>query len=393
MLDGAKATGKTTLARRFAKSEVLLDEQEDLDTVLAVDPGSYLIGQCPRLIDEWQLAPMLWNKIRRNVDKEGSGRFILTGSAVPADDVTRHSGAGRIGRIRIRPMTLVEKGLSNGRVSLSRLFEGDGISKSGNEEFALNEIIECLCVGGWPGTLRLNIKQAQSYIKDYFEEIVRVDLPRMDGVNREPSRIKQTVRSVARNIATEASLKTITSDVSGSLGLSIKDETIRSYLDALERLMIIDNIPAWNPSLRSKSRIRQAPKHHFVDPSLAVTALGASPVQLKSDLNLLGLLFESLVAKDLRVFTEIEGSQIFHYRDNSGAEVDYVLESSNGAWAGIEVKLGRGMVEAGVKALHRLEKKVSANTPPAFLAVVVPGGVSYQREDGVFVLGLNSIEP
>ena len=387
LLEGARACGKTETARRASASEVLLDVDLGARDALAVDPRLVLAGAAPRLIDEWQVAPILWNMVRRAVDERRQpGQFILTGSAVPPDDATRHTGAGRMGRLRLRPMSLSELGHSTGEVSLGALLDGrPAPSVAAGMEVA--ELAEFVCVGGWPGHLDKSPEAAMLANRDYLEDVCRVDLERVDGARRDPERVRRFLGSLARNVATCASLATMARDV-GALDAPMTAATAREYLAALETLMVVEDQPPWGPHLRSRSRLRRSPKRHLVDPSLAVAAIGASPDHLLADLGWFGFLFESMVVRDLRVYAQAAGGRVAHYRDNTGLEVDAIVDAGPGRWAAFEVKLGLGRVEEAAANLLRFKERVDPGSlgDPAALGVIVGGGYGYTRPDGVAVI-------
>jgi len=390
VIEGPKACGKTSTARNLAVSEVLLDVDENARQAVAVDPRLVLAGDTPRLIDEWQIEPAIWNHIRRAVDERGApGQFILTGSAVPADDITRHTGAGRLTRLRLRPMTLFELDRSAGTVSLAKLMNGDRPACP-DPGLNIQELIELIAVGGWPGHLRLTSKQALQANLDYLEEIKRVDISRVDGVRRDPDKVSRLLRSLARNTSTYASATGMAEDIG-----SITVQTVLEYLASLERLMIVEDQPAWAPHLRSRSRLRSAAKRHFVDPSLAVAALRTSPEGLLKDMNLLGFLFESLVIRDLRVYAQAMDAEVLQYRDNTGLEVDAVIHYADGRWGALEIKLGARMVEQGAASLLKFIDRVDTKKcgSPSLLAVITGTGYGYLREDGVTVIPIAALKP
>jgi predicted AAA+ superfamily ATPase len=394
VIEGPKACGKTSTARQVAASEVLLDVDQNARQAVAVDPALVLEGRVPRLIDEWQLEPAIWNHIRRAVDDRGKpGQFILTGSAVPADEVTRHTGAARLTRLRMRPMTLFETGHANGAVSLQRLLGGEP-PRCPDPGLTVSKITERVAVGGWPGFLDYSLHQSLRAVRDYLEEIRRVDIGRVDMTRRDPEKVGRLLRSLARNVSTHAAATTLAVDAGGADG-ALDDDTVREYLTALERLMIVEDQPAWAPHLRSKSILRRAPKRHFVDPSLAVAALRATPDRLLKDLNLLGLLFESLVVRDLRVYAQAADAEVFQYRDNTGLEIDAIVETADGRWAAFEVKLGAGHVEEGVSNLLKFAERVDAGRcgAPALLAVIIGTGYGYVRDDTVAVIPIGALGP
>lgn len=395
VIEGPKACGKTATARQRAASEVLLDVDTDVRQAAAIDAALVLEGATPRLLDEWQVVPELWNHIRRAIDdRREPGQFILTGSAVPADDITRHTGAGRIARLRLRPMSLYELGASSGAVSLEGLFRGEFEGARG--ELGFGRLVELTAVGGWPGHLFRRSSEALHANRDYLEEVRRTDIRRVDGVRRDPTRVGRLLRSLARNVATTASVSTIASDTGGADG-PLKDHTALEYLAALEQLMVIEDQPAWAPHLRSKSILRKSPKRHFVDPSLAVAAVGATPERLTSDLQFFGLLFESLVTRDLRVYSQPLDAEVYHYRDNTGLEVDAVVEHRDGRWAAFEIKLGgTERIEEGAASLLKFADRVDTERSgePAALAVIVgTGGYAYTRGDGVSIIPIGLLGP
>ncbi len=390
VIEGPKACGKTATARNLAASEVLLDVDENARQAVAVDPRLVLAGDTPRLIDEWQIEPAIWNHIRRTVDeRDAPGQFILTGSAAPADDITRHTGAGRLTRLRLRPMTLFELERSAGTVSLAELLNGDRPACP-DPGLDIPQLTELIAVGGWPGHLRLTAQQALRANRDYLEEIRRVDISRVDGVRRDPDKVGRLLRSLARNAGTYASATGMAEDIGG-----ITIQTVLEYLASLERLMIVEDQPAWAPHLRSRSRLRSAAKRHFVDPSLAVAALRATPEGLLKDMNLLGFLFESLVVRDLRVYAQAVDAEVLQYRDNTGLEVDAVIQCADGRWGAIEIKLGAGMVEQGVTSLLKFVDRVDTDKcgSPSLLAVITGTGYGYLRDDGVSVIPIAALKP
>ena len=387
VIEGPKACGKTATARQAAASEVLLDVDARARRAITVDPALVLEGAAPRLLDEWQTTPEIWNYVRRAVDDRARpGQFILTGSAVPADDVTRHTGAGRLTRLRLRPMSLFETDRSSGAVSLRALLAG-GAPRSAEADLSVKELAEQVCTGGWPGNLQRSVNQALQANRAYLDEIRRVDVSRVDGTQRDPAKVGDFLRSFARNVATYAAASTMAAD--------LNNHTADAYLTALERLMIIEDQPAWTPHLRSRSRLRGAAKRHFVDPSLAVAALRADPDRLLRELAWFGFLFESLVIRDLRVYAGSSDAEVLQYRDNTGLEVDAVVQAADGAWAALEIKLGAGMIDAAAAALRRFAGRVDAarSGAPAALAVIVPGGYGYVRDDGVGVIPLAALGP
>jgi predicted AAA+ superfamily ATPase len=393
VIGGPKACGKTRTAREHAASEVLLDVDQAARAAAAIDPKLLLEGDTPRLIDEWQLEPALWNTVRRAVDDRSlPGQFILTGSSNPADDMTRHTGAARIARIQMRPMSLVETGHSNGAISLEGLLQGE-VPRSADPGLTLTDVIDRVCVGGWPAFQRLSIEDALVGVRGYLDEISRTDVTRVDGKRRDPRRVQQLLRSLARNAATEAAITTIAADTAGPEDVLARD-TIYDYLDALTRLMIVEDQPAWSPHLRSRAQARTTSTRHFVDPSLAVAALAASPSELIRDLSYFGYLFESLVVRDLRIYAQAFDGSVMHYRDNTGLEVDAIVQTRGGSWGAFEVKLGgEAHIASASKSLLTFAQRVDTAKigPPATLAVVVATGYAYQRPEGVAVVPIGAL--
>ena len=394
VIEGPKACGKTATARQIAASEVLLDVDDNAREAVAVAPALVLDGAVPRLIDEWQTEPTIWNHIRRAVDsRQLPGQFILTGSAVPADDITRHTGAARITRLRMRPMSLFETGHSTGALSLGGLLDR-APSDSPDPGLTVAAIAERVAAGGWPGHRGRTVGQSLQALRDYLDEIRRVDIVRVDRTRRDPQKVGRLLSSLARNVATTVAVTTLAADTGGADG-ALKDDTVREYLTALERLMIIEDQPAWAPHLRSKSILRSAPKRHFVDPSLAVAALRATPDHLLRDLHLFGFLFESMVTRDLRVYAQANDAVVLHYRDNTDLEVDAIVQAANGRWAAFEVKLGHGQIEEAAANLLTFATRGDTRKcgAPSALAVGVGTGYGYIRNDGVVVIPIGALGP
>ena len=394
LIEGPRACGKTAMARQVAASEVLLDVDENARRAIAIEPALVLTGDTPRLVDEWQIEPAIWNHIRRAVDERSErGQFVLTGSAAPTDDVTRHTGAGRISRLRLRTMSLKETGHSTGEVSLADLlngrFEGCGAPSS-----TLLDLTVQLCRGGWPGDLDVSDQACLRSRVDYLEEIRRVDIVRADGVRRNADNVGRVIRSLARNVATPVSARTIAADAGGDTG-PLDAHTVRSYVDALHRLMICEEQLAWSPRLRSRSRLRQSPKRHFADPSLAVAALGVTPERLLEDLEYLGFLFESMVYRDLTIYSRACDARVYHYRDNTNLEIDTVVENRQGDWCAFEVKLGAGQADAAAESLLKFRERtdLSIAGEPKTLGVVVSSGYGYVRDDGIAVIPITALGP
>lgn len=391
VVEGPRASGKTATAMRAARSQILFDVDDNARRLAGIDPAAVLDGEAPRLIDEWQLEPSVWNHVRRAVDRRRlPGQFILTGSAVPADDATRHTGAGRFARLRMRPMSLFESGLSGGEVSLAGLLEGVE-QRAGRADMPIARVAELICSGGWPGNLGSTLPRTLRANRAYLDEIRRADVAAVSGKSRDPVKVGQLLRSLARNVATPVSMSTLATDIQDSAP-SLKSDTVAEYLDALERLMVVETQRAWSPHLRSRQSLRTTPVKHFVDPSLAVAALVATPERLLADLEFLGLLFESLVIRDLRAYAQAADAEVFHYREKDGLEVDAVVETADGRWAAFEIKLGERWVDAGARNLRRLAERVQGSAPSA-LAVIVPSGYGTWRRGEVGTIPIGTLGP
>ncbi|MGL4339051.1 MAG: ATP-binding protein [Rhodoglobus sp.] len=393
IIEGPRGCGKTATGLVHAASAVRLDTDANARELARIDPTLLLEGARPRLIDEWQLEPRLWNSVRREVDEaQLPGQFIFAGSSVPLDDVTRHSGAARFLRVQMRPMSLSESGHSSETVSLRELLRGEP-ARSRSAALTVPQLVDRLCIGGWPGLQNLPVDRVLRALRSYVADVARIDLPRIDGGERSPAGVTRVIRALARNIATEVTATRLALDAGGSSPM--KSSTVARYLESLERVMIVENQESWAPHLRSRDTVRKAPKRHFVDPSLAVAAMGASPAKLLTDLNTLGLLFESLVVRDLRIYSQALDGKVQHFRDESGVEVDAVITLDDGSWAAFEVKLAEPRVDEGAAALLRFAAKVDIAKvgAPQALAVITAGSYAYQRPDGVNVVPISSLAP
>ena len=387
LVEGARAVGKTATAIQASASHVFFDIDLNAQRMTSIDPAAILAGEVPRLLDEWQLAPDIWNHVRRSVDeRSASGQFILTGSAVPADDITRHTGAGRFTRLRMRPMSLFEAGHSTGSISLRGLLDGEP-QQGRTAPLPIVQLAERVAIGGWPAHIGRAAAPVLRVNRGYLDDIRRTDISRLDGKSRDPVRVGRLLQALARNVGTPVSLARLAADVGGD-GTALKADTAAEYLDALERLMVVEHQPAWRPHLRSRASLRTTPMRHFVDPSLAVAALGASPAALVADLEFFGFLFESMVIRDLRVYAQASDAEVFHYREKDGLEVDAIVTTADGRWAAFEIKLGDRWVADGMKNLRRLGKRMenSDHGPPAALAVILPSG--YGHVGGVADVGV-----
>jgi len=394
VIEGPKACGKTETARRHAGSEVLLDIDPEAQRAADIDPRLILPGAAPRLIDEWQRAPRIWDAVRREVDTRGvPGQFLLTGSATPKDDTTRHSGAGRMLMVTMRPMTLFEQGFSPGTVSLSDLLDGRD-PPGGRSTLDLAAYAERIVVGGWPALMGRPVRDAMASTAGYLSTIIEHDIDVVSGARRNPRLVRRFLQAYAQLSAHPSRLSTIISRARGiGEGEAPSRWTAEPYLDALDRLMVVDDIEAWNPELRSRTRLMTTPKRHLVDPSLAAALMECDPMRLLADLNTLGYLFESLAARDARVYAQAADASVYHYRERAGElEVDLIIERRDGAWIGVEVKLGSALIDQAAAALLRL-RDARVIRPPASLVVLTATEYAYRRDDGVIVVPLGLLGP
>ncbi len=400
LIEGPKWCGKTTTAKKIAKSVLAMDEPDltkEYQSIAELSPSLLLKGDAPRLIDEWQISPNLWNAVRYEVDQRNElGQFILTGSAAPlCIDESMHSGAGRISRLYMRPMSLYESGDSSGEVSLESMFKGEEINAICNT--SLEKIAFLTCRGGWPKAVGLKEKPALFQAIDYFETLVSNDISRVDSVKRDKEKAKRLLRSYARNVATQAPLETIRQDLLANHADTFDSGTLYSYIDALKKIFVIEDCPAWNPNLRSKTAIRTTDTRYFADPSIATAALGVAPQDLLYDLNTMGLIFENLCVRDLRIYADYLDGSIYHFRDKSGLECDAVLRRRNGSYGLIEIKLGGdSAIEEGVKNLQSLASKIDTdNMPePSFMLILCAKlPYAYKRKDGIYVAPITRLKP
>lgn len=399
-IEGPKYCGKTWTARSLCNSETcLLDAEGSFQSreLAKLSPRQALQGDHPRLIDEWQEVPALWDAVRNAVDRSAKrDTFILTGSAVPRMDKPHHSGVGRIEKVRMRPMTLFESGKSSGSVSLQALF-GGLLPEAEPLSVTLENLCDFVVRGGWPAIQDVTLKRASRLARSYVRQVSEDDLSRVDGVARDPQKVARLMHSLARNAEQASSTKTMirdmTADVAGGV---LSKEAVDDYLQALRRIFVIEEIPGWSPNIRSSVRINKRPKYHFVDPSLPAAILGATPSKLLEDLNSFGFLFECLCMRDLLVYAEASEAQVRYYRDNANLEADAIIESYDGRWAAIEIKLGHNQANQAAANLLRLKAKVMEGgaEAPVFLAVVEGlGQYAYVRSDGVFILPITCLAP
>jgi len=400
VIEGPKWCGKTTTAMQVAGSILRMDEPSKRETNIQmseIDPGRLLKGKAPRLIDEWQIAPKLWDAARYEVDTRGEeGQFILTGSAVPIEsrEIT-HSGTGRFTWLMMRPMSLFESGDSTGEVSLNQLFENPNVI-DGMNNLSIEKLAFLICRGGWPYAVGMKEKPALLQADDYYEAVIKSDINRADGVSKNPERVKRLMRSFARNQGTQISNTMLRDDIISNDTESLNEDTIASYINALKNIFVVEDMPAWNPNLRSKTSIRTSDTRYYVDPSIAVAALGIGPKDLTNDLNTMGLLFETLCVRDLRVYAESIGGNVLHYRDKSGLECDTVIHLKNGRYGLAEIKLGgQKFIEDAAENLKSLSNKIDTSKMPApsFLMIVIGiGEFAYKREDGIFIVSIGCLK-
>lgn len=399
VIRGPKWCGKTTSAKQFAKSILELQNTDNEDNYLKlanIRPSILLDGEKPRLIDEWQLAPKLWNAIRYQIDKTGDvSQFILTGSATPVEDSTMHSGVGRFSFVQMKPLTLYESGESTGSISLKAILDGfdaiDGLTSNLNYE----DLVYILCRGGWPSSLKMEKMDALEVANNYIDALINSDISRIDGVKRNPKLALAILKSYSRQIATIGSNQTLFEDIKSNFG-NISEKTVTEYLNTLKKLYIIDEINAWNPNIRSKTSIRTSPKKMLVDPSLATAALNCSYQDLMLDVNTLGLLFENLVTRDLSVYASILGGSLRYYRDRYGLECDNVIHFRDGRYALIEVKLSSDSVRVAEEHLLKLKELILENEPklgsPAFTMVITGTKTAYKTKEGILVVPIGCLK-
>lgn len=400
LIEGPKWCGKTTTAEQQAHSSLYMADPENQAHYLRLaklNIKPLLTGESPRLIDEWQLAPQLWDAIRFEVDhRKTEGQFILTGSAVPAStENIHHSGTGRFAWITMRPMSLWESGDSSGEISLKALFERQN-NMVGNNTLSLDDIAFLTCRGGWPNALEKNRRAALHLAFNYYDAVTKSDISRVDATNRNPDTAKRLMRSYARHQGTQTGVGSIAKDMSPNETETVSDKTVQNYIGALKKIFVIEDMPAWNPNLRSKTAIRSSDTRYFTDPSIAVAALGLGPQDLINDLETFGLLFETLCIRDLRVYSDALDGQVYHYRDKAGLECDAVVHLRNGAYGLIEIKLGGDdAIESAAKTLKTLSGKIDFTRMknPAFLMVLTAvGRFAYQREDEVWVVPVGCLK-
>lgn len=404
VIEGPKWCGKTTTAEEIAASKVMLsrtDVKEHFRSLLEIDVDVALSGDAPMLIDEWQTVPKLWDAVRYTVDhRREMGQFILTGSVVPGEEAEKekgHTGIGRFAWITMRPMSLFESGESNGTVSLGGLFSAPEKVLEKND-LKLWDLAFLICRGGWPAAVGLQEEAALEQAFDYYDAVTREDVTKVDGVKRASVRVQRLMRAYARHQGTQTSLATLKEDLKNNDTMTLDEDTIGSYLDALRKIFVVEDMPAWNPNLRSKTAIRTADTRYFVDPSIATAALGLGPADLMDDLNTMGLFFETLCIRDLRVFAGALGGNVFHYRDKSGLECDAVIHLRNGLYGLVEIKLGgESLINDGAETLNLLSGQIDTSRmkAPAFkMILTATGEYAYRRpSDDIYVVPIGCLKP
>lgn len=396
MIVGPKWCGKTSTAQQFAKSSIYMDNPDgDYNNVqvASLNPSVLLEGETPRLVDEWQLAPSLYDAARREIDKRGlSGQFIFTGSSTPLGKQIRHTGTGRFSFVRMYPMSLFESGESNGSISLKALFGGKPNIEMPSS-LTIEQLVFCILRGGWPGTLNMRDANALIVASDYLYALENNEwFHSIDKrIKRHPEKIRKLLRSYARNTATPASIETIIKDISISDGSTISRATADAYIREMQNLFVIDDQPAWSTTLRSKTPLRQTPKRHLIDPSLSAAAINATQDKLLRDYNTLGYLFESLCVRDMRIYASANNATVSHYKDKTELEADIIIERADGAWGAMEVKLGSKQEDEAAGNLLRLASRVDSN--PHFLAILTGGKYPYRRKDNIFVIPIGCMAP
>ena len=402
LIEGPKWCGKTTTAANFSATKVMLakpNEKENFRNLLEIDSDTALSGDVPMLIDEWQTVPKLWDAVRFAVDeRQKMGQFILTGSAVPnkeAESQREHSGTGRFAWLTMRPMSLWESGESSGAISLGNLFSSPDKILAKNK-LKMQDIAYLICRGGWPMSVDLPKEVALEQAFDYYDAVTKEDVTRVDGVKRSSERVCRLMRAYARHQGTQASIATLKEDLQNNDATSLDDDTINSYIDALRKIFVIEDMPAWNPNLRSKTAIRTTDTRYFIDPSIATAALGLGPDDLIGDLNTLGLFFEAMCVRDLRVFSEVLNGRLYHFRDKSGLECDAVIHLRNGKYGLIEIKLGgETLINAGAETLNTLADKIDTNrmkSPSFKMILTAVGDYAYRRSDGIYVVPIGVLK-
>ena len=396
LIEGCKWCGKSTTARQFAKSYIEFqdpDKKIQYDKINQTKPSLFLQGEKPRLFDEWQMYPVVWDSIRVDVDHTGlKGQYILTGSARPSIDSVMHSGTGRISKILMRPMTLFESRESNGKVSLKDIYEGKEIAAVSDLSF--DNMLNAMIRGGWPASLNIESDNKYNVAKDYIKSLLTEEIKTFDGSKRKPEKMNALLKSISRNISTTTSKSTILEDIKNNFTNDMSRPTLDDYMNALEKLYILEYVPATNLNLRSKTPLRTTPKLELVDPSLVIAALNLSKDDLLKDLNFTGFIFENMCIRDLKIYADSNDSTISYYRDKNNFEVDCILKESNGDWGAIEIKLGAGEIEDAANNLKKFKEKIDIDKygSPKFLMVLTGTDLSYVREDGIYVVSIGTLK-
>lgn len=396
LIEGCKWCGKSTTALHHSKSIIEFqnpDKKAEYDNIKNTKPSLFLNGDKPRMFDEWQMYPIIWDSIRTDIDHTGlKGQYLLTGSAKPSEGETMHTGTGRISRVLMRPMSLCESNESTKEVSLKNIMEGKDIE--GVSKLSLEDIASIIIRGGWPASLTISSNAKYRIAREYVKSLIHEEVRNIDGVERNPEKMLCVLRSLARNISTQVSNKTIEEDIKNVFTTEISRPTINDYLTTLEKLFVIENINATNLNFRSKSALRTKPKKYFVDPSIAAAILELSPEDLLKDLNTFGFLFEALCIRDLQIYASVNDCNISFYRDETDFEVDAIIRSSRGKWGAIEIKLGAGYIDEAAQNLIKFKEKVDTKKcgKPAFLMVLTGSNYSYKRNDGVYVVSIGTLK-
>lgn len=393
LIRGAKACGKTESAKQMAASILRVDQDEQVPHIMATAPQRLLLGAAPRLIDEWQEQPKLWQYIRHEIDeRKQKAQFILTGSANPEEFIKMHSGAGRFTTLAMRTMTWQELGFSSGKISMQKLLEGSSIDII-DEPADLEFIVEKIIIGGFPALMGTTVSQAMDVNRAYVDLLAEVDMSRVSNTKRDPLKVRNLLKSLARNTATIVEVTSLATDIHENENKDVSRPTIIEYLDALNRLMVTEEQPAWNTHIRSSASLRKAPKRHFTDVALSAAALGADKNSLLDNLRFTGFLFESLATHHLRVYAQHNDAEVFYYRDSSGLEADAIVQKHNGDWCAFEIKLGTGQIEQAAQNLKKFAETIDTRKMklPQSLNIITGTGISYTRNDGVNVISLASL--
>ncbi len=397
LIEGCKWCGKSTTGSHHAKSIIEFqnpDRKQEYDEIKNTQPSLFLKGDKPRMFDEWQMYPVVWDAIRTDVDHSHlKGEYILTGSAKPSEGETMHTGTGRISRVLMRPMSLYESNESTGEVSFKDVFDGKDIS--GVSKLSLEDLASIIVRGGWPAAVEVKSDSKYRISKEYVKSLIHEEIKNIDGIERNPEKMQNVLRTLARNISTQVSNSTLEEDVKNNFNNEVSRPTLNDYLNTLEKLFVIENVKATNLKFRSKYALRTKPKKYFVDPSIATAVLEMSPDDLINDLNTFGFIFENLCIRDLKIYTQNYCNDITFYRDEKDFEIDAILKTSSGKWGAVEIKLGAGYVDEAANNLLKFKKKVDTKKcgEPSFLAVLTGSQYSYKREDGVYVLSIGTLKP